>query len=118
MEGAVKEMIVDYNRRLDFSWIYHDSALEGVVYSEDELLSALAGQQASDSTLIPVFDEIKQNKAALDLVREMTEKKRLNINLEVIKRLYATLAPEEIEGKGPPKYRKDMPLHRMYFHDI
>ncbi len=40
------------------------------------------------------------------------------MSLDVIKAIYATLAPEEAEGKGPPKYRKDMPLHRLYFHEI
>jgi Fic family protein len=84
----------------------------------DELGAALDNQPASDSTLIPVFDEIKQNKVAIDLIRELADKKRLSISLEVIKRIYATLAPEELEGKSPPKYRKDMPLHRLYFHDI
>jgi Fic family protein len=118
MEGAVAEQIAAYNRVLEQSWIYHDSALEGVVYSMDELGRALDNQPASDSSLIPVFDEIKQNKVAIDLIRELADKKRLNVSLEVIKKIYATLAPEEIEGKSPPKYRKDMPLHRLYFHDI
>ena len=118
MEGVDGETLAGYTRMLDLSWIYHDSALEGVVYNMDELAAALEGQPAPDSSLIPVFDEIRQNKVAIDLVRELAVKKRLNISLEVIKRIYATLAPEEIEGKGPPKYRKDMPLHRMYFHEI
>jgi Fic family protein len=68
--------------------------------------------------LIPVYDDIRHHKAAIDLVRELTEKRRLTINLEVVKRIYGCLAPDEVEGKQPPKYRKDMPLHRMYFHDI
>lgn len=118
MELADQAAIATYNRALDLSWIYHDSALEGVVYSMDELRAALDNQVASDSTLMPVFDEIRQNKAAIDLVRELVDKKRLSLSLEVIKKLYATLAPEEVEGKSPPKYRKDMPVHRTYFHDI
>ncbi|MFW6050468.1 MAG: Fic family protein, partial [Myxococcota bacterium] len=28
------------------------------------------------------------------------------------------LAPEELEGKSGPRYRKDTPLHRLYFHEI
>ncbi len=118
MEGAKEEAIAAYTKLLDVSWIYHDSALEGVVYNMDELAAALDNQPPPDSSLIPVFDEIKQNKLAIDLVREMADKKRLSLSLEVIKRIYAALAPEEVEGKSPPKYRKDMPLHRMYFHDI
>jgi hypothetical protein len=68
--------------------------------------------------LVPIYDDIRQHKAAIDLVREMAQGKKAEINLEVIKRIYLMLAPEEAEGKGPPKYRKDMPLHRLYFHDI
>lgn len=118
MEGADEKALEEYYRVLEISWIYHDSALEGVVYNMDELRAALDGQVASDTSLIPVFDEIRQNKAAIAMIRELAEKKRLTISLEVIKRIYAVLAPEEVEGKNPPKYRKDMPLHRMYFHEI
>lgn len=115
---APKSLHDSFKERLDITWIYHDSALEGIVYSFDELKAAIDDQVVSDSSLIPVYDEIRQHKAAIDLVREMTEKKRLSLNLDVIKEIYVTLIPEEGEGKGSPKYRKDMPLHRLYFHDI
>ncbi len=118
-EKADPESIDEYTKVLDFSWIYHSSALEGVVYNMDELKAALAAVVNEDDTsLIPVFDEIRQNLSAIELVRELAAKKRLTISLEVIKKIYATLAPEEVEGRSPPKYRKDMPLHRMYFHEI
>jgi Fic family protein len=48
----------------------------------------------------------------------MATRKRFDITLDTIKEIYLVLAPEEAEGKGPPKYRKDMPLHRVYFHEI
>ena len=118
MEGASEESLAEYHRVLELSWIYHDSALEGVVYNMEELHAALDTQATGDASLIPVFDEIRQNKAAIDMIRELATKKRLTISLDVIKKIYATLAPEELEGKSPPKYRKDMPLHRMYFHEI
>jgi Fic family protein len=118
MEVAHPSQIAAYNAVLERSWIYHDSALEGVVYSMDELTAALENKPATEPALIPAFDEIKQNKVAIELIRELADKKRLSISLEVIKKIYATLAPEELEGKSPPKYRKDMPLHRLYFHDI
>ena len=62
--------------------------------------------------------EIRQNKAAVDLVREMATRKKLKIDLDTLKDLYVCLAPEEVEGKKPPAYRKDMPVHRLYFHEI
>lgn len=118
MEKADEKSLEEYHRVLELSWIYHDSALEGVVYNMDELKAALDNQPASDTSLIPVFDEIRQNKAAIELVKELADKKRLSISLEVVKKIYSILAPEEVEGRSPPKYRKDMPLHRMYFHEI
>lgn len=118
VKRAPKGMVEDYQRRLDMSWIYHDSALEGTVYTMDELRAAILDQMVNDSSLIPVYDEIRQHKAAIDHVRELASKSRLKISLDLIKKIYAQLAPEELEGKGGPRYRKDMPLHRMYFHDI
>ena len=122
LDNASKETLAEYNRVLDFSWIYHDSALEGVVYNMEELKFGLEEHteesDENDTSLIPVFDEIKQNQAAIAMIRDLATKKRLTISLDVIKKIYATLAPEELEGRSPPKYRKDMPLHRMYFHEI
>lgn len=115
--NASAEALAEYNYRLDMSWIHHDSALEGVVYDPNELVAAIHEQVVSDSTLIPVYDEIRQYKAAVDLVRQLSSSKA-EINLDTIKLIYTTLAPDESEGKGPPKYRKDMPLHRLYFHEI
>ncbi|MEM9195750.1 MAG: Fic family protein [Myxococcota bacterium] len=115
---APLEAIKEFQEKLDMSWIYHDSALEGQVYNFEELRAAIDDQVVSDNSLIPVYDEIRQHKAAIDLVRELAEKKRLNLSLDVIKKIYTTLVPEEAEGKGAPKYRKDMPLHRLYFHEI
>jgi Fic family protein len=112
---AVRE---EYQERFDVAWIYHDSALEGVVYSMEELNAALGAEQVPDPALIPVYDEIRNHKGAIAMIREMATRKRANVTLEVIKRLFAQLAPEELEGKGPPTYRKDMPLHRLYFHEI
>ncbi|MGB0679613.1 MAG: Fic family protein [Polyangiales bacterium] len=119
LQGSVTQADREgYAQRLDMSWIYHDSALDGVVYSSEELEAAVSTQVVSDSSLIPVYDEIRQHKAAIDLVRSYAAKKRLVISLDIIKKIFVTLAPDEVEGKGAPTYRKDMPVHRLYFHDI
>jgi Fic family protein len=115
---ADPEVLGKFNQRFDMSWIYHDSALEGVVYSEEELRAAIDQQAVSDPALLPAYDEIRQHKAAIDLVRDMAGKKKLPITLDTIKLIYCALVPEENEAKGPPKYRKDMPVHRLYFHEI
>ncbi|MBC7173504.1 MAG: Fic family protein [Polyangiaceae bacterium] len=117
-KSAPADIVRGFNDRFDMSWIYHDSVLEGVVYTMDELRNAFEDDADADPSLIPVYDEIRNHKAAIDIIRELAARKRLSITLDVIKKLYTQLAPEEVEGKGPPKYRKDMPVHRLYFHDI
>ncbi|HEX7481160.1 MAG TPA: Fic family protein [Polyangiales bacterium] len=106
--------LAEYHARLDMSWIHHDSAIEGVVYEAGELASALRNAPVSDNTLIPVYDEIRQCKAAIDLVRRLAQDKKVPVDLDLVKQIYVTLAPDEPEAK----YRKDMPLHRLYFHEI
>ena len=108
----------DYSESFDMSWIYHDSALEGVVYNFKELKTAIDPNitVVPDSSLQPVCEEIRRHKAALDLVRELGEKKRTPINLDIIKKLYLTLHPDHGDMKSV-KYRKDVPQHRLYFHE-
>lgn len=116
--AAPESVRKEYQERFDIAWIYHDSALEGVVYSMDELRGAIYDEVVTDTSLIPVYDEIRNHMGAIEMIREMVERRRFSVTLDVIKKLFAQLAPEELEGKGPPKYRRDMPLHRLYFHEI
>lgn len=111
------EQIADYEYRLDMSWIHHDAAIEGIVYEPSELLAAINEGVVSDSSLIPVYDEIRQAKAAIEEVRELSRRESLTIDLEILRKLYVTLEPAD-DDKSGVKYRKDMPLHRQYFHEI
>jgi Fic family protein len=104
----------EYNGRFEMSWIHHDSAIEGIVYDPTELTSALRDASVSDAALLPVFDEIRQFKAAIALIRQLALDKKLPIDEPLIERIYLTLAPDETEAK----FRKDIPLHRLYFHEI
>jgi Fic family protein len=115
---ATPEQRAEFNLRLELSWIHHDNSIEGVVYEPSELVGALRNKGVTDTALLPVYDEIRQYKAAIDLIRELASKKKEDITLDTIKAIYGILAPEDAEAKGPPKYRKDMPLHRVYFHEI
>lgn len=103
--------------QLDMSWIYHDSALEGMVYSFQELKTALGPDQTlvQESNLQPVVEEIRRHRAAIELVRECAAKKA-PITVDTVKRIYLTLHPEEGDLKTV-KYRKDIPQHRLYFHE-
>jgi hypothetical protein len=151
------------------SWIYHDSALEGVVYTVDELRAALGGSGASsggaagaatggashggaapatasgpsspavgaaspgapsattppppppsdesalETNIQPACEEIRRHREAIDYVRDYAKKKG-PITIDVIRKIYLILHPEEGDLKSV-KYRRDIPQHRLYFHE-
>ena len=115
---ASREQKERYISALDMSWVHHDNALEGIVYAPQELTAALQDNLPRDSPLLPPYDEIRQFKSAIDLVRRLAEDENEEITLDTIKQIYAVLDPEDVESNGPARYRKDMPLHRLYFHEI
>jgi Fic family protein len=110
-------IIKNYQDRLDVSWIFHDNALEGVVLSYSELKAAIDQRIISDVTLIPMYEEVRNHKVAVDFVRDANNaKKPIPIDLELVRKLYAILTPEAA-AKGYP-YRRENPLHRLYYHEI
>ena len=112
-----QNILKDYRDRLDVSWIFHDNALEGIVLSYSELKAAIDQRIISDVTLIPMYEEVRNQKLAVDFVREAnTAKKPVAIDLELVRKLYAMLTPEAA-AKGYP-YRRENPLHRLYYHEI
>jgi Fic family protein len=116
-----ESILAEFQERLDMSWIYHDSALEGSVLSFHELKSAIDKDVVSDVSLIPTYDEIRAHKTAIDLVREIAaQRKKAPITLDLVLKLREMLAPSEnpemLTKDG--SYRKDTPVHRLYFHDI
>jgi Fic family protein len=110
-------ILKDYRDRLDVSWIFHDNALEGVVLSYSELKAAIDQRIISDVTLIPMYEEVRNHKLAVDFVRDANVgKKPIPVDLELVRKLYALLTPEAA-AKGYP-YRRENPLHRLYYHEI
>lgn len=141
------------------SWIYHDSALEGVVYTVDELRAALGsggptatGSAAAAATttpppagpppaatgtnggsippapasspgddgaletnIQPACEEIRRHREAIDYIRDYAKKKG-PITVDVIRKIFLILHPEEGDLKSV-KYRRDIPQHRLYFHE-
>ena len=94
-----------------------------------------------DPAMIPVVLEVRNHKAACDFLREeaaSTGKKQAQITLTTIKRIHDLLCgstPEAQQARANIErrertekelakerdrsgYRKDMPLHRTYFHEI
>ena len=108
----------EYEETLEMSWIHHDSALEGVVYTFQELRAAMdpSSTAAPDSSMQPVCEEIRRHRQAIAYVRDLGERKRVPLNVDVVKRLFVMLHPEEGDVKTV-KYRKDIPQHRLYFHE-
>ncbi len=105
-----------FDSALDLSWIYHDNALEGIVLNFHELKAAVDPRIISDSSLIPMYEEIRAHKSAIDLVREMATKRRVGFDLNTIKVIHQTVTIDD-DGKQY-HYRKENPLHRLYFHEI
>jgi Fic family protein len=115
-KSMTQALVSEFAKRLEISCIYHDAALEGVVLSYAEIKAAIDKNIVSDASLIPSYEEIKQYQAAAEFCREFAANKKKAVNLETIRRLYSILTPEEV-AKGIP-YRKDNPLHRLYYHEI
>jgi Fic family protein len=115
----------DFDERCRIAYIYHDSALEGVVLTYHELRAAVDRKIASDSTLIPTYQEIKNHGDALDFIErhsrdEASKKPRVRhpkVSVEQFNDLHVMLT-KGLLRKTPGALRKDMPLHRTYFHDI
>jgi len=117
LNGADPEFRREYRESFDMSWVYHDSALEGVVYTYQELRTAMDPSVGSvPDGMQPVCEEIRRHRQAIEYVRELAERKRIPITVDTIKKLYVILRPDEGDVKSV-KYRKDIPQHRLYFHE-
>ena len=113
-----ERILAEFQERLDMSWIYHDTALEGSVLSFHELKSAIDKDVVSDVSLIPTYDEIRTHKTAIDHVRELAStKKKTPITLDLLRSFQEILSPDDPEPKENT-WRKETPVHRLYFHDI
>ncbi len=118
LQAADADFQRQYKENLDMSWIYHDTAIEGVVYTVQELRAAIdpSFQAEVDSSLQPVVEEIRRHREALDFIRDQAVRRRQPITVDLIKRIFLILHPEEGDVKTV-KYRKDIPQHRLYFHE-
>ncbi len=117
MSGFPDKVTRDYQSKLDISWLFHDNALYGVVLSYSELKAAIDQRIISDVSLIPTYEEVRTHKQAADYVRTLACSKRPPaVDLEFIRKLYAIVTPDAA-AKGFP-YRKENPLHRLYYHEI
>jgi Fic family protein len=114
---AAPRIAEDFLRKWEVSWLFHENALEGVVYTSQELELGLENQPIADATFVGALRDIRNHKTALELCRAEARNKKLKLNLTTLKKLYDLLTAG-IEGRSSAEWRKDMPLHRSYFHEI
>jgi Fic family protein len=108
----------DFLRKLELTFLHHENALEGVVYSIQELDAALRGVTVAEASVMNGYRDILNHKAALELVRAEAAAKKPRVTLALVKKLHETLAAGYGGKDGAAELRKEMPLHRTYFHDI
>ena len=117
LQGTDVDFRRHYKENLDMSWIYHDTAIEGTVYTVQELRAAIdpSFQADVDSSIQPVVEEVRRHREALDFIRDQAVRRKQPITVDLVKKIYLILHPEEGDIKTV-KYRKDIPQHRLYFH--
>jgi Fic family protein len=106
----------EFREKLLISLIYHDAALEGEVLTHGEIKAAIDTNIISDSSLIPSYEEISNFHRAFQYCEQLAGNRRKPVKVDTIREIYALLAPEALEGGLA--YRKENPLHRLYYHDI
>ena len=113
---AWPELLDQFREKLLISLIYHDAALEGEVLSHSEIKAAIDTNIISDSSLIPSYEEISNFHKACMHADQLAKNKRKPIKADTVREIYALLSPDSVPGGLA--YRKENPLHRLYYHDI
>lgn len=108
----------EFRAKLECSLIHHENALEGVVFSSSEILGALSHSVVADVSLTSIYAEIRRHKAAIDYIHDEARHRKQHITITTIKKIHELLTPSHEEKEGKPLYRKDIPVHRTYFHEI
>ncbi len=111
------DLAAEFLRRYELSWLYHENALEGVVYTSQELATALDHPPLADASFVSSLQDIRNHKTAADLVHDEAKSKKMRVNLTLVRKLHEILSGGP-DAKGAGEFRKDMPLHRAYFHEI
>ncbi len=104
-----------FDERFMMSWVFHDFALEGTVLTIAEIKAAVDKEIISKPSLIPAYNHIASLQDGIAYIME-SRGKRLTLNLDWLKKLHQMLLPAD--KKDQIQYRKDNPIHRMYFHDL
>lgn len=107
------------------AYIFHDSALEGLVISGDEISSVFSSETDGQYIRSRVLQEIRNHRKKLyEMIDHAARARHQNsvyrsaeINIEQILALHEALF-EGAPRKDPGKLRTQMPLHVAYFHNL
>jgi Fic family protein len=111
--GSAREFLEKY----ELSWVYHENAIEGLVLTHAELRQAFDPTGVVDSSMVHVFTEVRNQRAAIEFVKQEAANPLVKYSFSLVKRLYEILY-QGLPNRMPVSLRRDMPLHRTYFHDI
>jgi Fic family protein len=115
--GSHPALASDFGAKYELTWLHHENALEGVVYTIQELAAAVAGVTVAEASVMNGYRDIHNHRAALDVVRAEAAARKPRVTLALVKKLYDTLG-RGFEDRAAAELRREMPLHRAYFHDI
>jgi Fic family protein len=109
---------LDFLEKYELSWVYHECALEGMVLTHAELRQALDPNPGMvDSSMVHAFTEVRNQRNAIEFIKQEAKAKQVRYSLALVKKLYEVLYAN-LPNRMPVTFRRDMPLHRTYFHDI
>ena len=108
----------DYAHKFELTFLHHENALEGVVYTIPELDAGLRGVTVAEASVMNGYRDVQNHKAALEVVRAEAQAKKPKVGMPLVKKLHETLSRGFEMKEGAADLRKEMPLHRTYFHEI
>lgn len=107
----------EFMEKFELGWIWHEQALEGSVLTHAELRQAFDPATIVDSSMVQPVREVRNQRDAIDFIKRESRGKQAKYTLTLVRKLYEILYAE-ISSRNPMQLRRDMPLHRTYFHDI
>jgi Fic family protein len=111
--GAARDFLEKY----ELSWVYHENAIEGLVLTHAELRQAFDPTGVVDSSMVHTFTEVRNQKAAIEFIKQEAANPVVKYSFALVKKIYEILY-QGLPNRMPVSLRRDMPLHRTYFHDI
>lgn len=107
------------------AFIFHDSALDGVVVTGEEIASVFSQDSSSPYLRSRILQEIRNHRDTFAALKAQVEKKRSEDTVhrsEVIRPEHVISMHEllyaNIARKDAGKLRKAVPLHSAYFHNF